>query len=202
MRWIIVRSRTDTSQRILDAAFDVLASDGFAAFGVNSVARAARCDKKLIYRYFDGIDGLWAAMGQSAADRLVAALDGTAAKPATSYGALMTGLALALFDHLATDAQYRQIKIVEMAAEGGIAAQFRATRGQALGAWMQARRGDLVPPPGVDAAALNALLIVAVEGAAVALGGGTGLAGIAPGPVAQARIRDAVVHLIGAVYPS
>lgn len=36
-------------------------------------------------------------------------------------------------------------------------------RGQALAAWVEARRGALPPPPGIDAAAINASLIASVQ---------------------------------------
>ena len=44
----------------------MLARDGFRKVGVNAVAREAGVDKVLIYRYFDGLDGLvkrYAAQG-------------------------------------------------------------------------------------------------------------------------------------------
>ena len=112
----IPRNRDATNLRILDAAFVVLSDDGFARFGVNCVARAAGCDKKLIYRYFDGIDGLLGTMGLSVADGLVAALvPHQDPKPGT-YAAMMERLGLALFDHPRADPRYGQIKLLELSA--------------------------------------------------------------------------------------
>jgi AcrR family transcriptional regulator len=51
-------SRIDTEQKLLDAVERLLLEQGFPAVGVNAVARAAGCDKVLIYRYFGGFDGL------------------------------------------------------------------------------------------------------------------------------------------------
>ncbi len=59
----IPRNRDATNLRILDAAFVVLSDDGFARFGVNCVARAAGCDKKLIIGISTesmGYGGRWA----------------------------------------------------------------------------------------------------------------------------------------------
>jgi len=53
-----VRSRKETEDKLLNAAGRVLARDGFIKLGVNAVAREAGVDKVLIYRYFDGLDGL------------------------------------------------------------------------------------------------------------------------------------------------
>ena len=52
------RDRQETERRLLAATGQVLARDGFRKVGVNSVAKEAGVDKVLIYRYFDGLDGL------------------------------------------------------------------------------------------------------------------------------------------------
>ena len=54
----MAKSRLQTEQRILLAVEQILLKDGFPAIGINSIARQAGCDKVLIYRYFDGFDGL------------------------------------------------------------------------------------------------------------------------------------------------
>ncbi len=61
------RDRAATEERILAAVGEVLARDGFAAIGVNAIAREAGVDKVLIYRYFGGLDELlrqWGASGR------------------------------------------------------------------------------------------------------------------------------------------
>lgn len=57
------KDRTATESAILDAARAILAERGFAALNVSAVAEAAGVDRKLIYRYFGGIDGLAARLG-------------------------------------------------------------------------------------------------------------------------------------------
>jgi len=59
------RNRDDTSARLLAAVGEVLARDGFAALGVNAVAKQAGVDKVLIYRYFGGLPELIQAWGES-----------------------------------------------------------------------------------------------------------------------------------------
>ncbi|WP_320824458.1 helix-turn-helix domain-containing protein [Reinekea sp.] len=53
-----IRDRVETEQRLITAAGQVLARDGFGKLGVNAIARQAGVDKVLIYRYFDGLPGL------------------------------------------------------------------------------------------------------------------------------------------------
>lgn len=52
------RNKEATKAKLIAAAGQVMARDGFAKLGVNAVAREADVDKVLIYRYFDGLDGL------------------------------------------------------------------------------------------------------------------------------------------------
>lgn len=59
------RDRAATEERILASVGTVLARDGFAAVGVNAIAREAGVDKVLIYRYFGGMAELLQAWGAS-----------------------------------------------------------------------------------------------------------------------------------------
>ena len=54
----IKKGRLQTEQKILQALGQVLLEQGFPAVGINAVARQAGCDKVLIYRYFNGLEGL------------------------------------------------------------------------------------------------------------------------------------------------
>lgn len=57
------RDRAATEAAILKAARSILAARGFAALNVQAVAEAAGVDRKLIYRYFGGLDGLSQRLG-------------------------------------------------------------------------------------------------------------------------------------------
>ncbi len=190
----MTRNRTDTSQRILNAAFDLLTTEGFAGFGINSVARAAGCDKKLIYRYFDGLEGLWTAMGEQAAQGLVDALTPSLDPAPTSYAELVERLVIALYQMGRSDGPFRQIKMLEIGAPPDLTDQFRTARGQVLSNWIGTARGDLAPAPGLDAPALNAILIAAAEGLAMTPPAGLDTEG------QDRRIRDALGHLVRNTY--
>ncbi len=60
-----VRDREATKARLLAAVGTVLARDGFAAIGVNAVAKEADVDKVLLYRYFGSLPELLAEWGAS-----------------------------------------------------------------------------------------------------------------------------------------
>lgn len=198
------RDREATVRRILDAARAVLAETGFEGFGINAVARRAECDKQLIYRYFGGLSGLVDAIGADLAawwaERLrpVAALG----RP-QSYGELMQRLALVLMQALRDDALMRQLVLWELSSNSPHVQRLAEARSTALAAWMQSMRGEMVPPAGLDAAALNALLIGAVQH--VVLAGST--AGSFAGVTLQSeedweRMRDMLKRVVAALYGS
>ena len=55
-----------TKEKILDSLGALLAEEGFAALGVNALARRAGVDKVLIYRYFGGMSKLLRSYALSA----------------------------------------------------------------------------------------------------------------------------------------
>lgn len=59
------KSRILTEQKIIDAVESLLLNQGFPVLGINAIARQAGCDKVLIYRYFDGFDGLLQRFAES-----------------------------------------------------------------------------------------------------------------------------------------
>lgn len=62
---IPIRNKEQTKQKLIQAVGKVLAEVGFQQLGVNLVAREAGVDKKLIYRYFKGLENLVAAYGDT-----------------------------------------------------------------------------------------------------------------------------------------
>ncbi len=60
-----IRNKQNTKEKLIKAVGKVVASVGFQQLGVNMVAREAGVDKKLIYRYFQGLEGLVAVYGQT-----------------------------------------------------------------------------------------------------------------------------------------
>lgn len=196
------RDREATERTILRAAMTVLATGGFQEFGVNAIARDAGCDKQLIYRYFGGLDGLADAVGAQIAADLADALTAlTIAPPPTSYCELMKRLALGFLDLLLGDRIMQQILIWELAAPSPLVKRIIAARGQRLGAWMHALRGELRPPDGLDAPALNAVLIASTQHLVLAAAASGEFAAM---PLTDAadwnRVRAAISTLIDGAY--
>ncbi len=207
----MVRTATNTERRrdagrtraaILVAAKDLLAERGFASWGVNGIARAAGCDKQLIYRYFGGLDGLAEAIGEDVARWLEAALAAKPrAAPATSYAELMGRLAVALLDALRSNRLAQRIIAWELAEPSPLATSFSAARGKALAAWVARERGTLQRPAGVDAPMINALLVAGVQQLALAEALGGRFMGIDLSEEAGwERVRAAIVAMTRAIY--
>jgi AcrR family transcriptional regulator len=158
------RDAARTRAAILAAAKEQLAEKGFAAWGVNAIARAAGCDKQLIYRYYGGLAGLAEAIGEDMVQWLEAALvSPPGSAPAKSYAELMARLTVTLLDALRANRLAQRIIAWELAEPSPLAAGFSAARGKALGAWVARERGALVRPAGVDAPMINALLVAGAQ---------------------------------------
>jgi AcrR family transcriptional regulator len=52
------RNKEQTKQIFIDTVSKIIVRDGFKAIGINTISKEAGLDKVLIYRYFDGLDGL------------------------------------------------------------------------------------------------------------------------------------------------
>lgn len=196
------RDRESTEKAILSAAKQLLAEDGFPSFGVNAIARQAGCDKQLIYRYFGGLEGLADAIGAELADQLSFELRPLAnLPPPASYGALMERLALGLLDLLRANRLLQQINAWEAAAPSPLAARMVAVRSQRMAKWMHETRGALTPPAGIDAPAINAILIAAIQHLVIA-GAANGVFSDLPldSEADWRRVRDSITAMIRALY--
>ena len=53
-----MKNKEETKRRLINAVGEILKTEGHAALGVNNIARKAEVNKKLIYRYFQNVNGL------------------------------------------------------------------------------------------------------------------------------------------------
>ena len=165
----MTKSRLQTEQKILTALQNVLLEQGFPAVGINSVARQAGCDKVLIYRYFDGLEGLLLAFAEITP--LWWEVDDIISQPIEAIGQQPLHLYLQelLKRHvIALQARPLTLEIMawEMSAENNLTvalARIRAERGMALvkkiRAHYQQPTIDIGGILGVFGAAINYLLI-------------------------------------------
>jgi AcrR family transcriptional regulator len=192
------RSRAATESRLVDAAGAVLTREGFQGFGVNAVAREAGCDKQLIYRYFGGQDGLATALCAREGEALAAALDAHApASPASDYTGLIGDLVLAYLETLTANRAAQNLVLWELSAPSPALSGFARARAKMLAGWIARRQGQLSPPDGVDALAVNALLIALVHQIVLARSASqAGRAVSAQQDEAWARARAALSHMV------
>lgn len=196
------RDRARTEEAIIAAARDVLADHGFQGFGINAIARRAGCDKQLLYRYYGGVDGLADAIGNDVANGLGRKLtDQTGDSVPDSYAVLIEKLVLGFIEVLRTDSLLQRIIAWEVSEPSPMVVRFAAARSIVLRQWVERQRGELVPPDGLDAPAINAVLIAAAQHLVLS---GTAIGGFAGLDLSNdegwARIRDSVRHLVRAVY--
>lgn len=196
------RDRAATERAIVDAARNAISEEGFQSFRINAIARRANCDKQLIYRYFGGLEGLAEAVGADLAERLAETLEELpGGRRPERYGELMRVLALGFLDLLRQDAIMQRIVAWELVAPSPVLSRLVEARGRRLGAWMHAMRGDLAPPEGIDAPAINAVLIASTQHLVLAAAASGGFAGMTlRSETDWDRVRHALGVLVDGVY--
>lgn len=195
------RDRDATRKRILDAAAKVLSEDGYAAFGVNAVAREAGCDKVLIYRYFGGLEGLAEALGARLDVWLGPPLQPTGIQ---GYGAVMAAVLGDYLKALRRNPLLKRILAWELQDTNDLTRQLGAAKSRAVGQWFQGVRVQSGPPPGdVDAPAINAVMIAAAHHLALREAHDGTFAGLdLTLPQNWLRIEAAMNLLLARAYPT
>jgi AcrR family transcriptional regulator len=196
------RDRPATERRILDAAQSILTEQGSSGFGVNAVAREAGVDKQLIYRYFGGLDGLLGALGERLAqwweDQL---LGDEPVKPPGTYSEFIEMLALRLMNIMRHEPLALQSMLWELTDGSSPVAALTAARARALGGWMVRTRGDLRPPEGVDAYAVNALIVSGISYFVLASRSSRNVIGLATDDEdTWTRMEAVIVTIVRAAY--
>lgn len=52
------RNKAQSKQKLIDAVGKIIVRNGYNGIGINAIAKEANLDKVLIYRYFNGLNGL------------------------------------------------------------------------------------------------------------------------------------------------
>lgn len=197
-----LRDRPATQAALVAAARGLLAAEGFQALGVNAVARAAGCDKQLIYRYFGGLDGLVDAIGAEIADTWRVRLQPPNGPGAfAAYRDFAEAMMLGFLDALRADALMQKIMVWEIAEPSPLVQRLTLARSKVMVRWVAESRGSLTPPDGVDAAAVNAALLAAIQHLVLA---GTATGQFSGLPLKSdedwQRLRATVKALVAAAY--
>lgn len=197
------RDRNATTARILKAATELLAEDGFQNFGVNAVARRAGCDKQLIYRYYGGMDGLVDAIGAELARWIEAKMPvGGSGGFMLNYGDIVEHMMMLFMQALRNDPLTRRIIAWEVSDNSPQVRRLSEARAKALASWIEKVRGAMPPPKGVDHAALNAMLLAGVQHVVLAGATSGGFAGLQLATDKEwDRMAQAIRRLVRGVYP-
>jgi AcrR family transcriptional regulator len=194
------RDRQATEAAIVAAAERLLLRDGWAGLNVNTLAAEAGVDRKLVYRYFDGVEGV--------VERLAARLDlwlgeTLAAWPqtrATTYRdfarEMLTGYLAAL------RASPLMLRLVAwgLGEDTPLLRRLEASRSVVLQRWTASRRPDLPLPQGVDVVALNVVFLAAIQHLALAAATRERFAGVTLDDAGWDRVEAALERLLLA-YP-
>jgi len=193
------RDRDGTARSLREAALRLLAREGYAALGPNAIAAEAGCDKKLIYRYFGGVEGLLDAIGGDVALWLGGPPPAVPAE--ADYAARIARLLQAYAAGLRADPALQKLLVAELAGPDAALRRMDAARSAAFGGWIRQVLAGAPPPPGADAPAINAILLAALHYLTLAgssMGGFAGLDGASP--EGRARIDAALGFLLARAY--
>lgn len=155
------RDAAATAQHIAAAALQLMTEKGFASVGVNAIASAAGVDKQLIYYYFGGLDGLIRHLGADLNLWL-----GTPLQPiqGEAYALAANRLLVEYVGALRKNKLVLQLLTWELVEQSEVLTELEAARSTAMAGWVSALRMAAQPAPrGIDAPAINALLIAGLH---------------------------------------
>lgn len=191
-----LRSRPATEALIVEAGERILLRDGFPGLNVQTLAAEAGCDRKLVYRYFDGVDGVVERIAGRADAALAASL---ASIPRVETASLRTFARISLLTWLAAlRASPLSLRLMAWALveDSDLLRRLEADRSAILQAWLRERRPRLRTPPEGDTVALNAILLAAVQQLALSASIRPNVGGMALDDAGWARIEAALDVLL------
>lgn len=195
---IRLRDRSTTEGLIVEAGERILLRDGFTGLNVQSLAAEAGCDRKLVYRYFEGADGV---VERIAARADVALATHLACVPHTEAGSVRDFARISLAAWLgALRATPLALRLMAWALveASPLLNRIEAGRSAVLQAWLRERRPRLRLPPSGDAVAINAVLLAAVQHLALTGEARPGVGGVALDEAGWTRIEGALDALLAA----
>jgi AcrR family transcriptional regulator len=191
-----LRDRAATEALIVEAGERILLRDGFPGLNVQTVAAEAGCDRKLVYRYFDGVDGAVGRIAARAHASLVRSLDAVPASGTESLRAFARESLSAWLGALRASPLTLRLMAWALVESSPLLNRIEAERSAVLQAWMRERRPRLRTPPAGDAVAINAVLLAAVQHLALSGGARPGVGGVALDEAGWARIEAALDALL------
>ena len=191
-----LRDRSATEGLIIEAGERILLRDGFPGLNVQTLAAEAGCDRKLVYRYFDGADGVVERIAARAHAALVRSLDAVPASGTESLGANAPESQNPRLRAQRASPLTLRLMAWALVESSPLLNRIEAERSAVLQAWMRERRPRLRTPPAGDAVAINAVLLAAVQHLALSGGARPGVGGVALDDAGWARIEGALDALL------
>jgi AcrR family transcriptional regulator len=185
------RDTESTATLIVEAAAKLLAAKGFTGLGVNALAAAAGVDKQLIYYHFGGLDGVVRQLGSRLDLWLGTPLEPRVGEP---YGDAVNRLLTEYFTALRRNPLVLRLLAWELAEPSEALGELEAARSAAMAGWVAQLRAAAQPvPAGIDAPAINALLLAGLHYLALCERTLGRFAGVdIDTPAGQARITAAI----------
>lgn len=193
------RDRAATEAAILDAAERLLVRDGFTGLTIQSIAAEAGSDRKLVYRYFGSAEAVIEALGRRSERWLGAELP---APPADAgYAAMLRPIMRAYLAALRADPALQRLLAWELAEDSPMLRRLDQARSAAIAERLPALRGAAVPAEGVDAPAVNAVLLAALHYLVLRSRTAGGFVGLdLSGEAGWARVTAVLDRMIAAAY--
>ena len=191
-----LRDRASTEGLIVQAGERILLRDGFPGLNVQTLAAETGCDRKLVYRYFDGADGVVDRIAVRAHAALTASL---ASIPQVESASLRTFARISLLTWLAAlRASPLSLRLMAWALveDSDLLRRIESDRAAVLQTWMRERRPRLRVPPEGDPTALNAVLLAAVQALALAADRRGAVAGLTLDAEGWSRAEAALDRLL------
>lgn len=155
------RDAAATIKLITDAAARLLAEKGFTGLGVNALAAAAGVDKQLIYYHFGGLDGVIRQLGAGLDLWLGTPLE---PRPGEPYGDAVQRLLMEYVEALRRNHLVLRLLAWELVEPSDTLKALEITRSSAMAGWVDGLRRAAQPvPDGVDAPAINAILLAGLH---------------------------------------
>lgn len=128
------RDKAATKERLLEAATEILGSQGVDAVGVNAVAERAGVSKVLIYRYFGTLEGLLEELGRRLDPASIGAMEKLVDRRLAAGASLPEVLEEALYElqsRLEADPITRALLVSELSTENELTRAFARVREEA-----------------------------------------------------------------------
>jgi AcrR family transcriptional regulator len=195
-----LRDRVATEGAIVEAAERLLVRGGWSGVNVQTLAAEAGVDRKLVYRYFDGVDGVIDRLAGASELWLGRSLAAAPPSQAATYRDFAREMLKAYLAALRANPVMLRLLAWEMTEDSPLLRRLEARRSEVLQAWVRDRRPRLRQPPQGDMPALNIVLLAAVQHLALAGAQREAFGGVALDDSGWARVDAALDRLLDA-YP-